>query len=289
MKRILRFRSAVAVPAVLTVALAVPGHSQAQGPVKQPEVKVGPYRVVVDRITQNRGVVMEYQTTGQANPSLRVQRTVQVQVAVLGEEPGARDQLSTFQIKSVLVERNGRPVELPHYGGPLEAPNDPSLVRAYLYVPSLPATLKELRAIEGEIVSYTKTEMLDVEVPLEGAAPQTVEKDGVKVTVREWAQEGPAVRVVLWVEAQPSSLLLNTTTDGSYGVTLYNREGRATLVGAGNMLQVRPHQAELRMSYSSVQGQVAKVRLRLLHRVGPRKVYPFRIERVPIAVRPGRS
>ena len=253
----------------------------------QPVVKVGPYRVAVDRITQNRSVVLDYKTGQQQSGGVRTQRTVQVQVAVHSDVPGAREGLTTFQIKSVLMEKNGRPVELPHYGGPLETPNDPALVRAYLYVPSLPASVAEIRTIDGEIVSYERSAPLEVEFPLEGALPRTIEKDGVKVTLREWAQDGPSARAVLWVEAPAGGLIVNTATDGSNGLTLLNTQGRPALVGVGSMLQVRAHQAEFRMAYNSVQGTAAKIRLRFLHRAGPRRVWPFRLEHIPIAPRPG--
>src|SRR5688500_7496410 len=136
--------------AIAVLLAGLPAGSLAEG--RQPAVKAGPYRVVVDRITQNRSVVLDYKTGSQASGGVRTQRTVQIQVAVLSDQPGGKEGLATFQIKSVMGERNGRLVELPHYGGPLETPNDPALVRAYLYVPSMPPSLSEIRSIDGEIM-----------------------------------------------------------------------------------------------------------------------------------------
>lgn len=262
--------------------------AQAQAGARQPVVKAGPYRVLVDRITQNRSVVLEYPTGGNEGSGVRTQRTIQVQVAVLADAPGAGDQLTTFQIKTVTVERNGRPVELPHYGGPLESPNDPALVRAYLYVPSLPASVSEIRSIDGEIVSYDRTAPFEVEVPLDGSSPRPVEKDGITVTVREWAQDGNTARVVVWLDAPAGSLLVNNATDGSYGLALLNQDGRAAPIGAGSLLQVRANQAEIRMAYASVPGTATRLRVRLLHRVGPRRVHPFSLEHIPLS-RPGKG
>jgi hypothetical protein len=149
----------------------------------------------------------------------------------------------------------------------------------------LPPSLSELRAIEGEIVTYENTSPFEVEIPVDGALPRTVEKDGIKVTLREWAVDGSSARVLLWAEAPPSSLIVNTVNDGSYGVSLLSADGRAAVLGAGSMLQVRNNQAEYRMVYSSFRGTPARIRLKFLHRAGPKRVYPFKIERIPIPAR----
>jgi hypothetical protein len=250
--------------------------------IKQPSTKVGPYRVTVDRISPNRTVTLEYATSPTSISSYNSRRTVQLQVAVMGDDASAVAGLATFQIKTVTVERKGRAVELPYYGGPMENPNDPAIVRAYIYVPGLPAAAEELRSLEGEIVSYDRTAPFEVELPLDGMVPKTVEKDGVKVTLRELSWEGGIARFVLWVDAPPNTVIVNTTNDGSYGVSLFNEKDRSAPPAAGTMVQVRSNQAEYRMSYHSVQGTPNRIRLQFLHRGGSRKVYPFRVERIPV-------
>lgn len=254
---------------------------RADGP-RQPLVTAGPYRVGVDRITQSRTLMVDYSAAPGGPSSVKSQRTIQLQVAVFGDGRQARDALATFEVKKVVMERAGRSTELPHYGGPLEMPNDPAFVRGYLYVPSLPPSLNELRSVEGEIVAYENTAPVEIEIPVAGPVPHSVEKDGIKVTLREWASDGGTARLLLWVEAPASSLIVNTVNDGSYGVSLLSTEGRPAVLGAGGMQQVRSNQAEYRMVYSSLRGTPDRIRLKLLHRAGPKRVYPFKIERIPI-------
>jgi hypothetical protein len=273
--------------ALLAVTLAA--SAAAQNAVRQPMVKAGPYRIAVDRITQNRTLTLKYETGDRSNSGVTSQRTIQLQVAVFGETEAANAGLATFQIKSVVVDRNGRSEELPHYGGPLENPNDPALVRGYLYVPAMPPSVAEIRSLEGEIVSYEHTGPFEMDVPITNSVPSTVEKDGVKVTLRDWSQDGAIARLTLVVDAPASSLVVNTVNDGSYGVTLVNKDGHPALLGAGSMIQPRPNQAEYRMAYNSLQGTPDHLRLRFLHRAGPRKVYPFKVEHIQIPPHPGRS
>jgi hypothetical protein len=122
-----------------------------------------------------------------------------------------------------------------------------------------------------------------VDLPVGGSLPVTVEKDGVKATLHQFSAEGATARLRLTVEAPPNTVVANTASDGSYGVSLLNTEGRLGVPGAGTMLQSRSNQAEYRLSYSGFSGTPGTVRVRFLYRGGQRRVYPFRIERVPLA------
>lgn len=276
-------------PGRLGLALGVLGAAGgvAAQQIRQPVVAAGPYRVMVDRITQNRTVTLDFALPGGRPPDgVATQRSVQFQVAVLPKDPKTAPQISTFQVKSVTVRQNNRPVDVHHYGGPLESPNDPALVRAYLYVPAMPANAQELNSIEGEIVSYERNGPFEIEIPTAGDLPRTVEKDGVKVTIREWVHDGASGRLIMWVEAPNNSLIVNSANDGSYGVALINDAGRTLSTGSGTMLQVRSNQAEYRMNYFSIQGKPTTIRLRFLHRAGARQVYPFKLENITVPPRP---
>jgi hypothetical protein len=262
-------------------ATAVPA---AEPDIRLPLAKVGPYRVVVDRITHNRGVTIDYGPDGKV-AGYKPQRTAQLHVAVLTDEPSARSALATFQIKGATVERTGRALEVPYYGGPLENPNDPAIVRAYVYLPGLPGTIEEIRSLEGEIVSYDRTSQTEMEIAVEGPLPRTVEKDGIKLELREWSYEGGSPRLVLVMEAPPGTVIVNTTNDGSYGVSLLNEKGQAAPPASGTMLQLKSNLAEYRTTYQSVQGTPTRIKLQFLHRGGTRRVYPFKVERIPIPTR----
>jgi hypothetical protein len=259
-------------------------------PVGPPEGVSGPYRVVVDRVSHNRKVTVNYRVGGGSREPGPAQfsRTVHLQLAVFARETWAGPGLATFQIKGVTADTDRRSYDLPHYGGMLETPTDGAVLRAYLYVPNFPLGAREIRAIEGEIVAYEKSAPLEIEIPLDSPkVPLHVEKGDVRVSVREWDVEGDTARAVLWVEAPPNSMLINTTTDGTYGVSLHNAAGRSANTLGGAMLQPRANQAEYRVGFQNLRGEPAKLKLRVLHRSGPRRVFPFRVERVPIPERPG--
>jgi hypothetical protein len=274
----------------LGVVLAIGGAAGAREALPRPEAKAGPYRVVVDRIMQNRNLVMNHGNHGgqpaRRGDGLQVRRTVQLQMAVFASDKVKADGLASFQVNSVAVETERRVIDLPHYGGMLENPNDSAVIRAYLYIPAFPARAPEIRAIEGEIVAYEKSVPVDIDIPLESSnLPVTVEKDGVRATVRELILENGAARLVLWLEAPAESAIINLVSDGSYGVSLLNTENRLATPTGGSMVQPRPHQAEYRMSFQSLRGAPGAVRVRVLHRGGPRRVYPFRMEHVSLPTR----
>lgn len=270
----------------LGAALAAPG---APAP---PEARVGPYRVVIDRITHNHTLGINYLADPARRDENRIdsRRTLQVQVAVFAADAPAAAGLATFAVNGVTAESGRRIVDLAHYGGMLESPNDTAVVRAYLYVPTFPPLAREIRAVEGQIIAYEKSAPLEIEIPLEsGRVPVTVEKDGVRATVRELITDGSTMQVVLWLEGPAPSVLMNTAGDGSCGMAVLNLDGRPAALVGGTLINPRPNQGEYRVSFQTTRMAAAKIRLRVLHRGGERHVYPFRIEHVPVPSRTGNA
>jgi hypothetical protein len=255
---------------------------------KPPEVRVGPYRILIDRITHNHTLTLNYQT-GPAPPDepLQNRRTVQLQLAVFAQDKAAQAGLTSLDIRTVTVEGERRTLELPHYGGMMENPNETAAVRAYLYIPSFPLRNREVRAVEGEIVSYDRSAPVELEIPIaDQKPPVTVEKDGVRATLQELTVQGATVQIVLRLEGPENSVLAAAANDGTYGVSLYNTENRSAAPTGGTLTQPRGNQSEYRLGFQNLRGPVGKVKVRLLHRGGERRVYPFRIERIAIPVRP---
>ena len=274
------------------LAAAWPGvrlTAQPSASVPMPEVKAGPYRVVVDRLTHNRALMVNYRTDlpAREEPGIQSRRSVQLQLAVYAPDPARAAALMTFQVRGVTVDSGSRVVELSHYGGILEHPNDKAAVRAYLYIPAFPNAAREVRLLDGEIVAYERAAPVDLEVPLTGGRfPLVVEQGGIKATVRELTGQGGTVQITFRVEAPPETALVANTTDGTYGVTLYNAEGRAAGAVGGTLTQPQVNQSEYRLGFQNVRGAPARMTIRVLHRSGARRTYPFRLERIPVPVRP---
>lgn len=263
----------------------------ADGGLRMPEAKTGPYRVVVDRISQNTNLTVNYagpaSALGQPASNVDVRRMVQLQLSVFAATKEAGMGLTTFQVSGVSVDSGGRVLQLTPYGGPLDNPSENAVLRAYLYVPVFPATVREVRALEGQIIGYERSKQMEIEIPIgDGAVPRVVQKDDIKATLREYNFDGDSAQVVVWLEAPANSSLVNTTTDGSYGMKLVDVLGRTSTPNGGAFINPRPHQAEYRLGFHSLRRAPAAVRVQLLYRGGERRTYPFRIEGIPVPGRP---
>lgn len=251
-----------------------------------PNAKVGPYQVAIDRITANRTNQLQFRTGDQPRrmePGLHSTRLIQLQIGLFSEDPSAEAGLTTFQVKGITVELRGRSVDLVHYGGVLENPNDKALVRAYVYIPNFPLGPREIRYLEGEVVSYDHSAPLQLALPLAGARlPLVVTQDGVKATLRELTMDGSNAQIDLLLEGAPGSVLVNTVNDGTYGVSLLGAENRVASPNGGTMLQPHPNQAEYRLSFGSLRGAPDRLSVKLVQRAGARHVYPFRLEHLPL-------
>jgi len=273
------------------LALLLAGAAAAQGPprsvrVARPLTAVGPFRIGVDRIYQSRSAAVTFSAPpGGGRFALVSRRTVQLQLGVFTDDPAAAAGLSTFQVSGVSALLGGRLIDLQHHGDRLETPNDTAVVRAYVYLGSVPPEVRELLAIEGQVVAYEKSTHLEIDVPLAGAAlPRPVEVDGVTATVRELSVDGGTAQVTLSLQAPTLSVLMSGGSDGSYGVSLHGPEGRPAACLGGAFIQPRPNQAEYRLTFQNLRGAPTRVRVRVLHRGGARRVFPFRLERVPLAL-----
>lgn len=285
----MRLLAAGGLLAAVALLGAAPGRT-AGTTLKEPEGKAGPYRVVIDRLSHSLGLGINYQTgLGKRDAgSVESRRTLQMQLAAYAPDSRVAAGLATFQVSSVTVDLAGRTAEVPHYGGILESPNDNAVIRAYLYVPNLPLAAREIRSVEGQIVAYDHSEVVDLEIPLEGRKPPvSVEKDGVKATLREMNAEGGGAQLVLWVETAPDGVLLPTSNDGTYGVTLSSADRRSAIPSGGSVVQPRANQAEYRVAFHSLRGPAGSVRVKILSRGGGRHTYPFKIDHVPIPTRAG--
>jgi hypothetical protein len=254
---------------------------------RQPEVKAGPYRVTVDRVLQNRRVTLSFRTdVARRDGGIQSGRSVQVHLGVFAPDAGVASGLTLFQVSSVTVDGGKRALDLPHNGGMLENANDTAVLRAYVHVPNVPPAARELRSIEGQIMAWEKSGPLEIELPVaDGKLPVTVEKEGVKATVRDLTAQGGTVELLLSVEGPPDSVLANPATDGTYGVSVLNADAQAATQFKGALASPRPNRGEYRLGFSNLKGAPAKVQVRLLYRAGPRRTYPFKLEHVPIPSR----
>lgn len=268
--------------ALATAALAAGEGTQ------RPEARTGPFRVVVDRISESRTTVLTYRTAPgrREDGGAQSRRTLQLQVQVLADNPGAAAGLASFQVNGLSAESGRRLLGLPHSGGILETPDDKAVVRAYLYVPACPPLASEVRAMEGEIVAYEKAGDSEIEVPLTGKTPSSAQKDGIRATVQATTHQGTNSQLTLELTAPDGTMLVNPANDGTYGVSLVSAGSRPAPPTGGSMSQPRPNAALYRLGFQNVQGPPLAVRVRFVYRGGARRVYPFRVEHIPIPTRP---
>ncbi len=257
-------------------------------PVPRPEAGAGPYTVAVDRIVLTRNATTGY-LPGRP-PASEQRMSLQLHLGVYAPDRKSADRLALFQVSGLTVASGSRLFDVPHHGGMLESPGDPAAVRAYLFAQTFPTGAREVRALFGEIVAYERAGPLDFRVSLAGRTlPFTEEQGGVKIRVEEIQREGVWTRAVLSVEAPSSDVLLNTIQDGTYGISLLDAMGRAGTPNGSVMNLLRPNHARYRVAFQDLRGAPATLRLRLAYQGGQRKVYPFRLEHIPLPERPGPS
>jgi hypothetical protein len=108
----------------------------------------------------------------------------------------------------------------------------------------------------------------------------------VRVALVEAKQSGAEIQVAVDLDAPAGTILYPRVTDGTYGVTLLDRQGRGASANGGTLTQSRPYQLRLRLGFSNLRAQPGKLVLPIAYLGGDRHTYGFRIERIPIPVRP---
>lgn len=253
----------------------------------RPETQAGPFRVVIDRIAQSRNTLVNYRTTPaqRDDGSAQSRRSVQLQVQVVAADRSAAAGLASFQVNGLSAETGRRTVTLSHSGGILESPDERAALRAYLYVPACPPQARELRAIEGEIAAYEKAGECQIDVPLGGKVPSSAEKEGIRATVQAMSVQGANLQVTVELAAPEGTALVATTSDGAYGVSLLGADSRPTTPTGGSVSQPRASAATYKLGFQNPQDAPRSLRIRFVYRGGARRVYPFRIEHIPIPTR----
>lgn len=253
----------------------------------RPETQAGPFRVVIDRIAQSRNTLLNYRTTpaGRDGGSAQSRRSVQLQMQVLTQDRSAAAGLASFQVNGLSAEAGRRTVTLSHSGGILESPDERAVLRAYLYVPACPSQARELRAMEGELVAYEKAGECQIDVPLTGKLPSSATKEGVRATVQAMSVQGTNLQATVELAGPEGTALVATTSDGAYGVSLFNADSRGVTPTGGSVSQPRANTATYRLAFQSPQDTPRSLRIRFVYRGGARRVYPFRIEHIPIPAR----
>lgn len=253
--------------------------------VRRPETHTGPYRVVVERVTQTQYL----QSMLRPAPGITGRRSAHVQLRVLADNPEAALALEIFAVNALTVDADGRRTEVAHYGGPLENADD-AVLRAYAYASDVGLSTTRLSAITGEITAFERARVQSVDLPLDGL-PLTKEVDGLVYTLlRASAKDGDAT-VELRVKAPAGSNLVAATTDGAYGIQLLCAGVEAPAAAGSSMAgSARDGAMTFTLNYHSLTGAAplagARLRVPLLIRSGQRRVYPFQLENIPL---PGRG
>jgi hypothetical protein len=236
-------------------------------------------------MSHNRKVTVSFAPGEADSKRIRSARGVNLQLGVYAREKGKAPGIAAFQITGVTAGTDARPLRLPFYGGMLELPDESALVRAYVYASGIPAAATELRSLEGQIIAYDRSGPVEIDVPLEGGAPATAQVEEVKATLRELSARPGTASATIAVEAPANTTLTSTSGDGGYGVSLLNQDRRPARVAGGSARNLRPNLIEYRLSFDGIEGTPTLLHLRLLRRGGTRRVFPFRVEHIPVPLR----
>ena len=265
---------------LILAALAVPAAGAAPDE-RRPEAEAGPYRLVVDRITQTTQARVTYRSDdGKGGGSST--RTVQLQLSIFGRDPETTRRLAVFQLETLSVGAGKGYVELPHFGGILDAAAN-GAVRVFTGAPNVPLAAEEI-GLAGQLVAYEKSGPVELEIPLSADRfPMRTESEGVIITVNELdtAAEG-AARLHLSLEASPETFLQSIGATAPYGVSLLDVEGRPATPIEGSLARPAGGRLEYRVRFKNVRAKPAALRVRVVRRGGRQFTYPFRLQRLPI-------
>src|SRR5438067_5497080 len=131
-----------------------PALTPASGPaapcIRRPEARAGPYRVLVEQVTASE--YLQQLLGPGAGPAPTGRRSAHLQLRLVADSADAGAAVELFAIQSLTVEADGRRLDVPHYGGPLENADD-AVLRAYAYAGDVGMATKEIRSIEGEVIA----------------------------------------------------------------------------------------------------------------------------------------
>ncbi len=276
-----------------------------------PETRSGPYRLVVERITQNqytqalfvppperlqssapgspepvRGVGRERAAAhGAGGPLARTgRRNVQIQLRLLADDAESAAAVELLAVHTLVVTQSGVPVQVAHYGGQLEDLED-AVLRAYVYATDVGLQTSEVRSIEGEVVSAEHVRLLTVELPLQGLPAQR-ESHGVRFSVTGCTLRGNSATVRLTARPPAGTRVIPAGADAAYGARLLAEAGAAPAAGSSTLNLTTAGELELELSFQGVRGTPDQLRLPLILRSGSRRCYPFQLGTIPLPRRP---
>lgn len=273
--------SRLALPATLLTAAAV---CQGSPAIKQPEARCGPYRVLVERVTQSQYL----QESLRPAPTTTGRRSAHVQLRLVADNPEAAAGVEIFSVNRVVAEAGARKAEVAHYGGPLENADD-CVMRAYVYASDVGLATTRLAAIGGEITAFERAQTVSVDLPLD-EIPLQRSSEGVHYSLAAASVQQDEATIALKVQPPAGSQAVAPSGDGAYGIQLLckNAEGPA-MSGSSTAAAGSDGAITFSLTYHGLKGPAplagAKLRVPLLLRSGQRRVYPFEIQNIPL---PGR-
>jgi hypothetical protein len=271
--------------ALLVLLLGGPAVGIERAPLpRRPEARVGPYRVVVERVTHSQYLQSLFLSDplGQA-PRRSGRRSAHVQLRLLADEPQAGAAVELFTIHSLTVMAGGKQVEVSHYGGPLEN-NDDAVLRAYVYASDVGLATSEIRSLAGEITAFEHARVVTAEIPLSNLpVVQTV--DGVRFTCTEVSVRDGIATIRLLARAPEGSQVVAASSEATYGIKLWCVDSIPAAAASSTLGTTSEGDAEYTLGFQSLHGTPSRLQAQVLMRGGERRVFPFDIEHIPL---PGR-
>ena len=266
--------------AAAVVARGGTGRAQEGGASTRPQLRVGTYQILVERITQHQYYELGYDGEPKGKPQVRGRRGAQVYLAVRSDTPADAARLSTFVIHTVTTTRGGKPHEVTHYGSNLE--NGDAALRMYVYAQDVSHRADEIRSIEGEIHTYARVEPVVAEFDLQNATyPSTQTVQGARLTLQKVAVQGGVASVELTVEPPAGAQPITTNTNRAYGLALSGQGWTGTPVG-GQMNADGERAVQYSAVFQNVREAPTRLRVAMSMRTGGIHVQPFKLERIPL-------
>src|SRR5262249_37768623 len=118
-------RSRIGLAALLVLAAGAAAAAPEPGKNRPPESRVGPYRVVVEKVTEQQYAQALFLAQNDAKaPARSGRRSAHISLRLVAETPEASLAVEQFAVHAATVSTPEGEMEVPHYGGPLEDSDD---------------------------------------------------------------------------------------------------------------------------------------------------------------------
>lgn len=246
-------------------------------PAAAPEVRVQGYRIVVERLQQVENVALDFTQAPVAKPA--GQQVVSVGLAVYPPAPKLVANIEGLDPKVIAFLNGSKAVSLGTYSADDANPLATGVWRTVVIGQDLDFTASRLSRLQGELIVYPNAGVVTLDFPLDGKPGRTVEKDGLRATLKKTTLRPGTVTVSLLAEWDSALRVTRADPESPYGIVAVTKAGVPVLPNGGGFgntskrgtVSVRDYT----VSFTDMREPPALIRMQMMVRSGVPRKLPF--------------